>query len=329
MGFSVEIAGFLAGLALANSSEHHQISARIKPLRDFFLIAFFVVLGAQTVFTNFSGLLLPVLAFSLFALFIKPLIVFILMGFMGYRKRTGFMTGITIAQISEFSLVLMALGLQLGHINAHAVALITAAGVVSILLSSYMIQFSEKIYLAIRHLLFIFEREKTIEHDIEVDDVARPIVLIGFHRVGESIALGLPREKLLVVEFDPEIIKKLKHGGYRYLFGDISDPEIFESAKVQEAELVISTSPDIEDNLLLLTEMRGFEKRPKVVVRAETEHEAEMLYKEGADYVLFPHLTSGQYFGKTIAIDSEMKILEQLKAKDLLLLRSIKTSEDA
>lgn len=328
MGFSVEIAGFLAGLALANSAEHHQISARIKPLRDFFLIAFFVVLGAEAIFTNFSGIILPVLAFSLFALLIKPIIVFILMGLLGYRKRTGFMTGITMAQVSEFSLVLMALGLQLGHVDERVVALVTAAGVISILFSSYMIQFSEKIYVVFRRVLFIFERKKNIEDGMELPEEGKPIILIGFHRLGESIAMGLPREKVLVVEFDPEIIKKLKRAGYHYLFGDISDPEIFESAKVQNAELVISTSPDIEDNLVLLTEMRGVEKRPKVVVRAETEHEAETLYKEGADYVLFPHLTSGQYFGKTIAIDSEMKILEQLKTKDLALLRSLQKTEE-
>ncbi len=323
MGFSVEIAGFLAGLALANSSEHHQISARIKPLRDFFLIAFFVVLGAEVVFSNLRGLFLPVITFSFFVLLIKPLIIFIFMGLMGYRKRTGFMTGITMAQISEFSLVLIVLGLQLGHVDERVVALVTAVGVISILFSSYMIQFSEKMYVVLSRALFIFERKKNIERDMKITDEKRPIVLIGFHRLGESIAMGLTKGKLLVVEFDPEIIKKLKHGGYHYLFGDISDPEIFESAKVQDAELVISTSPNIEDNILLLIEIRGFEHRPKVVVRAETEHEVEMLYKEGADYVLFPHLTSGQYFGKTIAIDSEMKILEQLKTKDLALLRSI------
>lgn len=163
---------------------------------------------------------------------------------------------------------------------------------------------------------------------MDITDIKKPVVLIGFHRLGESIAMGLPREKLLVVEFDPEIIKKLKHGGYHYLFGDIADPEIFESAHIQDAELVISTSPDIEDNLVLLTEVRGYERKPKVVVRAETEREAETLYKEGADYVLFPHLTSGQYFGKTVAIDSEMKILEQLKTKDLALLRSIQKNGD-
>ncbi|MEI6479757.1 MAG: cation:proton antiporter family protein [bacterium] len=328
MGFSVEIAGFLAGIALANSSEHHQISARIRPLRDFFLIAFFVILGAQAVFSNFVGMILPIIAFSLFVLLIKPLIVFSMMGIFGYKKRTGFMTGIALAQISEFSLVLMALGLQLGHVDEKTVALITATGVISILLSSYMIQFSEYIYLYVRGALSIFERKEHIEQGVELSEDHKPIVLIGFHRLGESIAMGLPREKLLVIEFDPEITKKLKRAGYNYLFGDISDPEIFESAKVRDAELVISTSPDIEDNLTLLAEIRKLIKHPKVVLRAENEDEADALYQAGADYVLFPHLTSGQYFGKTIAINSEMNILEQLKTKDLAILKSIKNNEE-
>ncbi|MCX6788863.1 MAG: cation:proton antiporter [Candidatus Jorgensenbacteria bacterium] len=328
MGFSVEIAGFLAGIALANSSEHHQISARIRPLRDFFLIAFFVILGAQAVFSNFVGMILPIIAFSLFVLLIKPLIVFSMMGIFGYKKRTGFMTGIALAQISEFSLVLMALGLQLGHVDEKTVALITATGVISILLSSYMIQFSEYIYLYVRGALSIFERKEHIEQGVELSEDHKPIVLIGFHRLGESIAMGLPREKLLVIEFDPEITKKLKRAGYNYLFGDISDPEIFESAKVRDAELVISTSPDIEDNLTLLAEIRKLIKHPKVVLRAENEDEADALYQAGADYVLFPHLTSGQYFGKTIAINSEMNILEQLKTKDLAILKSIKKNEE-
>ncbi len=328
IGFSVEIAGFLAGIALANSSEHHQIAQRIKPLRDFFLIAFFVVLGAKAAFANLSGLALPVLAFSLFVLLAKPLIVMTLMGLMGYRKRTSFMTSMTMAQISEFSLVLLTLGVAVGHIDLNILSLMTAVGVVTIVTSSYMIQFGDSIYRFLRRGLVIFERAKSAEQWSVDHEKKFPIVLIGFHRVGESIAMGLPREKLLVVEFDPEKVKKLKRGGYHHVFGDIADPEIFSSPFMSEAELVISTSPDYEDNRALIAAMKHHEKRPKLVVRAETERDAEALYHAGADYVLFPHLTSGQYFGKTIAIDPEMKILEQLKAKDMSLLKNLKNQAE-
>lgn len=329
IGFSIEIAGFLAGLALANSSEHHQIAFRIKPLRDFFLIAFFVALGANIAFSNFNGVLVPILLGSLFVLLLKPLFVMVAMGLMGYRKRTGFMAGISMAQISEFSLVLAALGLKLGHIDDHAVALITGAGVITITLSTYLMQWGDSLYDFAGRGLSFFERKKSIEHGARLEEGGRPVVLIGFHRLGESIALGIPRERLLVVEFDPEISKKLSHAGYHHVFGDIADPDVFEAAHIKDAELVISTSPDFDDNAALLGETRRLGgvhgKKPHVVVRAETEREAELLYDGGADYVIFPHLTSGQYFGKTIALDPEMRLLEQLKEKDLELLRTMRT----
>ena len=135
-GFSIEIGGFLAGLALANSSEHFQISAKIKSLRDFFILIFFVILGSSLIFSDFSGLTLPIIIFSLFVLIGNPLIVLIIMGLMGYRKRTGFLCGVTTAQISEFSLILAALGLKLGHLNEKVVSLITAVGIITITLST-------------------------------------------------------------------------------------------------------------------------------------------------------------------------------------------------
>ena len=160
---------------------------------------------------------------------------------------------------------------------------------------------------------------------MDVGAEAKPIVLIGYHRMGESIATGLPKDKLLVVEFDPEILKKLKRTGYQVLFGDITDSEIFDAAKVPDAKLVISTSPDFEDNMHLIHLLKNHKlpHPPKVVVRAETEHEMLHLYHAGADYVLVPHYTAGQYFGKTVAIDPEMKILSQLKARDLELVKGI------
>ncbi|TSC52150.1 MAG: sodium/hydrogen exchanger [Parcubacteria group bacterium LiPW_41] len=325
IGFSVEIAGFLAGIALANSSEHHEISARVKPLRDFFLIVFFVVLGASISFANFSAVAVPVIILSLFVLIGNPLIVIVLMGIMGYRKRTSFMTGITIAQVSEFSLVLVAIGFKLGHIQSDAVTTLTTVGVITIVSSTYLIQYGDHLYKFLKSGLRFFERKNNIEGSMDVGIEARQIVLIGYHRMGESIATGLPKDKLLVVEFDPEVIKKLKRMGYQVLFGDITDQEIFEAAKVEESKLVISTSPDFEDNMHLIHILKTHKLShpPKVVVRAETEHEMVHLYRAGADYVLAPHFTAGQYFGKTVAIDPEMKILSQLKARDLDLLKSI------
>ena len=323
IGFSIEIAGLLAGLALANSSEHFEIANKMRPLRDFFVLIFFVILGSSIVFSNFAGLTLPIIVFSLFVLIGNPLIVLIILGVMGHRKRTSFLAGVTIAQISEFSLVLVAFGVRLEHINESILAVITAVGIVTITLSTYLVVYADKIFTKISGVLSIFERRNIKEIELFEEEVCRPIVLVGCHRTGESIAVNLPKEKLLIVDLDPEAVRRLRTRGFAVLFGDIDDDEVFESAHIESAELLISTSPEFESsmNLLHKVDQRAYEV--KTVVRAESEEDAKLLYSAGADYVLLPHLTSGQYLGKTIALSPEMEILDQLRENDLSLMHRI------
>ena len=322
IGFSIEIAGFLAGLALANSSEHYQIASRIRPLRDFFIILFFVILGSSLVFSDFSGLALPIVVLSLFVLIGNPLIVLAIMGIMGYRRRTSFMAGVTVAQISEFSLILATMGLKVGHITEGAVALITAVGVITITLSTYLMLYAEHLFRLLRRPLALFERANLTEGDSDAE-FRKPIILIGFHRIGESIALNLPKEDLLVIEFDPEIVRKLEMLGFDCLFGDSADRDILEKAGVESATLIISTSPDLADNRALLETVLSTPEHAKTILRAETEEDARVLYDAGADYVLLPHFTSGQYLGKTIAIDPRMRVLNDLRERDLSLLKRL------
>lgn len=323
IGFSIEIAGFLAGLALANSSEHYQIASRIRPLRDFFIVIFFVILGSSIMFSSFVGLGKQIIILSLFVLIGNPLIVWAIMGFMGYRKRTFFLAGVTVAQISEFSLIVAARGYQLGHIASGAFATITAVGIITITLSTYLIVYGEHIFRYVRRSLSLFERIKNAEDFIDISDIKKQIIIIGCHRIGQSLARGLLKQNVLVIDFDPEIITSMRNEGFDCLFGDISDEEIFEKANFEFSMLVISTSPSFEDNISLLENIHTLSKRPKIIVRAETEKDAEILYQKGADYVLLPHLTTGHYIAKAIAMDPTMAVLDQLKRKDLLLIQNL------
>lgn len=327
LGFSIEIGGFLAGLALANSSEHFQISARIKSLRDFFILIFFVILGSSLIFSDLSGITVQIIAFSLFVLIGNPLIVLIIMGIMGYRKRTSFMCGLTMAQISEFSLILAALGFKIGHLNEKVVSLITAVGIITIVLSSYMIIYADQIFKKLSPFLSIFERRRTKENgSMEDGSIVKPIILIGAHRTGQSISSHIPKDDLLIIDSDPEVISQLKKQKYNYVFGDLSDIDIFERVNFADAKLIITTHPNLEDNLMLLNELKKMRKKgskTKIILRGQDEKEAEILYREGANYVLLPHFTAGQYLGKTIAVDPEMQILEQLKNNDLELIKKI------
>lgn len=322
LGFSVEIGGFLAGLALANSSENFEIASRIKSLRDFFILLFFVILGSSLVIYDFSGLTVPIIILSLFVLIGNPLIVLTIMGIMGYRHRTSFLAGVTVAQISEFSLILAALGLQSGHIEESTVALITAVGVITITLSTYMIIYGEHIARKLKRFLLLFERKNLIEEAIPDERFSKPVILVGANRTGESIAYHLPKKELLIIDFDPDVVVKFRKNKFTVLFGDISDEEIFEKANFENAKIIISTSPDFEDNCELLKRMKkNDDKNKKVIVRADTEVESRLLYEKGASYVIFPNLTSGHYLGKQIGQHLDIAFLTEQKKRDIRVIR--------
>ncbi len=325
LGFSIEIAGFLAGLALANSAEHFQIANKIRPLRDFFVLLFFIMLGGSFLVSGISEIIMPVIVFSLFVLIGNPLIVLIIMGLMGYRKRTSFLAGITVAQISEFSLILAARGQQLGHLSDQNVALITVVGIITITLSSYIVVYANQIFEFLSPALSLFERKNPSDGILPSELIEKPIVLVGFHRTGKSLVHNLNKKDLLVIDFDPSMIKHLDEGGFTHLFGDIADPEVFEKAVTRLTKLIVSTSPDVHDNLALIAMLKRRKKRPNLIVRAETEHDAETLYAAGADYVIFPNLSAGHYLGKALEKNFKASTLIQLKNRDLQVLRHQKS----
>ena len=294
----------------------------MRPLRDFFILIFFVALGSSVSFSSVGESAIPIIMLSLFVLIGNPLIVLVVMGLMGYRKRTSFMTGMAIAQISEFSLILVALGARIGHLDNGAVSLIIAVGVTTFLISSYLVQHSELVFATLSKGLSLFEKRRTGDERLPDKGFHKPIILIGAHRTGQSILDSLDVKDVLVIDFNPEVLPQLKERKVDYLFGDVADREIFEKANFDQAKLVISTSPDPEDNLMLISELKDLLERPKLIVRAETEKDAKMLYAHGADYVLLPHFTAGQYLGKTISTKNGVDALIHLKKHDLSLLKN-------
>ena len=321
LGFSIEIGGFLAGLALASYSEHFQISARVRPLRDFFITIFFVLLGVESTFKHIDTILIPVLVFSGIVLVGKPFLVMQTLAAFGYKKRTSFLTGINLAQISEFSLILVFLGTKLGHIGSEVSSILTLVAIITFAFSTTLIIKSKKVYKSFEKYIYVFDgtkRKEEIELEGELDD---HVVIIGGHQMGQSVLDALEDgEKVVVVDFDPDIVKKLKAKGINFVFGDIEDIDIQEQIKLDKAKMVISTIPDLEDNLELIRRLNHENKKAKIVVMAYETNEAEALYKAGADYVVLPHLAGGRYIAKLIK-ENHLGHLERFKVKDLAFLR--------
>jgi Kef-type K+ transport system membrane component KefB len=299
-GLSIEIGAFLAGVALASLPYNLEIISRVRSLRDFFIILFFVTLGMQ-VFIGLSALnLVHFIVLSLFVLIGNPLIVLILMGLAGYKKRTSFLTGVSIAQISEFSFIIIAIGYQLGHLSSEIVSLIILIGVTTIAISSYMIMYSDKLYNFLGQYLSIFETKKAIKRDEQIyipKPLKNHVIVIGYHRIGHTVVHSLKKlgSNILVVEFDPRKIKQLAKEKIPHIYGDITDSDILDQVGLKHAQMVISTVPKREDDIFIIKKAKEAKKSSFVFATADQVEEALELYDCGADYVILPHILGGQH----------------------------------
>ncbi len=317
VGFSIEIGGFLAGLALANSSESFYIVAKIKSLRDFFITIFFVVLGMSMDISSASLIFIPAVILSIFVLIGNPIIVMIIMGIMGYRKRTSFLAGLTVAQISEFSLIIIFLGNKLGHISKEVASLVTVIGIITFTGSTYMILHGNYLYGILHRYLSIFEKKKILEEIGDIKELENHVVLVGANRTGSSILEALLDEKedVVVVDFNPDVTGELVKRDIPTLFGDIADIDIQEKAQLHKAKLIISTIADLKDNLSLISDQKKRKNGGKIIVVAVDPKDAKVLYKAGADYVIIPRVLGGRHLASLIK-ENNLDKINKLKVAD-------------
>lgn len=293
LGFSKEVGAFLAGVVLASTPYRDAIGARLVSLRDFLLLFFFLDLGAKLDLSLLGAQTGAALVLSLFVLIGNPLIVMIIMGSMGYRKRTGFLAGLTVAQISEFSLILGALGFSLGHIDAETVGLITLVGLVTIGLSTYMILYSHPLYEYLAPWLGLFER--SVPHREQAEDTVAPnarvdAIVFGLGRYGNNLARGLRHQgwNVLGVDFDPEAVRVWHRDHLPARYGDAEDPEFPATLPLEHAQWVVCAIPQRHVNLALLNALRHHGYAGQVALTAHTTQDAERLRAAGADVVLLP-----------------------------------------
>lgn len=297
LGFSFEIGAFLAGLSLASSPYSLEISSRIKPLRNFFITVFFVVLGATLGFSFSPEILIPSIILAVFVIIFDPLIIIVLMSLFGYKKRTSFLTGITSAQVSEFSLIIIAIAFGMGYVSKEVVSIVTMTAVLTIVISSYLIIHSHKIYMMISHHLSFFERKDIQNKKINYFNEHNHAIVFGYHRIGTHIIQVLKKSKIpfIVIDYDPDTEDVLSKKNIPHIYGDASDPEILETIGISKAKLVISTVPEYHDNMLIIKKVKIW-KNVRVIVTANQIKEALELYDAGADYVIVPHHLGGEKF---------------------------------
>lgn len=297
--FSMEIGALLAGVILASGSYRFEIMTKMKPIRDFFLVMFFVYLGSGLSLDSIGDQIGSIVLLSLFVLIGNPLIVMIIMGMMWYKKKVGMMTGFTVAQISEFSFIVLGIAYGSGLITDERVGgIITMVWLVTIAGSSYYFTYAEQIYHKIGAWLWIFERTHINEAKSTASQTTHYDTLVfGNHRTGASIIAKLAQQSksYLIIDYDPIVIKQLEADWQPCMYGDASDIMTYDELDLSHVQMVVSTIHSYDTSMTLLREIKSQSPNAVTIMSAHYTSEAESLYETWADYVVIPHIIGGEH----------------------------------
>lgn len=305
IGLSKEMGALIAGISISSFPYSIHITAKTLPLRDFFLTLFFVSLGMKIIVPQI-GMILMALAIVIFVILSRFLTIYPLLAFSGAGRRTSFISSLNIAQISEFSLVIAALGVEYGHFQSRLMAIVIYAMAFTSVLSSYFIKYNHELYLLFdRFLSRIGLKVKELEETGRAAHESRPIVILGFHRGARSLVEIIlkknPRmlHEIMVIDFNPEVLKELKLLNVAGIFGDISSVDTLRHAHIEDAKIILSTIPDMLlkeiNNLKIVKTCKTLAPEAIIVATADTSEQAEMLKKGGASEVLLPYTMTGEF----------------------------------
>ncbi|MEO8691227.1 MAG: cation:proton antiporter [Candidatus Saccharimonas sp.] len=294
VGFSHEVGALFAGVCLAGLPYATEMASRIKPLRDFFIVIFFITLGEMFTFDAIKDSLVPAIILSLIVIIGKPFFVLVGLGLQRYTKLTSFKAAVHLSQISEFSIILVIFAATSGLIQERAVAVIALVALITIGVSTYLMKYDDQLYKLFIRPLRLFERKNTSER------VQRrplyPIILVGFHKGGHEYLKTFRdiKQRYLVVDYDPDVIDHLEEQGIRHAYGDVTDEEFLEEVNAGSAQLIVSTVTDTSTNLLLVRYIRRHSQKMSFICHAESYQDAATLYEHGASYVSLPHFIGSE-----------------------------------
>lgn len=322
----VEMGALLAGVSLASTPYAHDIMNRIRSIRDFFVIIFFAALGAEVGMPHLSDLGL-ILGAVMVVVFVRPVLTFALYLRQGYRSRSAFLAGVTQSQLSEFSLILVGIAATQGFFpkeSAHALTFVT---LVSIVLSAYLFRGRMRLLRAGKHLFKHLELREAHAAELETDeiDLRGHTILVGYHRMGFHILKTLQGIRdVVVVDMNPESIRKLREQGVPAVYGDVDDEELYDLIGADQASVVVSTIPHPGETRFLIEQVLARNPKCRVIVTANELEDALEHYHAGASYVVMPHLLSGEYVANVLHESNDAELGKHLakRAEELKILKA-------
>jgi len=323
VGFSIEIGALFAGVSLASLPYSREMVSRLKPLRDFFLVIFFITIGQALTPESALLALIPALVLSMFVILVKPFVVLSSLGILGYTKRSSFKAALAHSQISEFSLILVISAAAAGVVSDRLVTVVTLVALFTFVASTYLLKYDNRIYALFEHDLRFFERRFT---RLEKRDKSPHfhIVMFGYRKGGREFlkTFNAMNKRYVTVDYDPDVIESLQHQNEAYVYGDATDPDFLDELQLDRSKLIVSNMSDHETNLYLANWLHQHNPHAVFVCSSDTPQNAAELYAHGAAYVMMPHYIGSEKLGSFIR-KSELKKSEfnHFRDKHLLYLQ--------
>jgi len=277
------------------------IVARVTSLRDFFVTLFFVSLGMAIPLPTWSCVFWT-LFFCLFLIISRFLTIFPILHSLRQGYRVSVLSTINLCQVSELSLVLLALGRKSGDVSENIIGIAAMAFALLAIGSTYAILANNRLLKTVSPWL-----SKLGLHDLDHtaffergDDPKRRICLLGFSWTASSLLAEILREQpdlvqdILVVDFNPVVYQRLRQMGVRAAYGDISQRDVLHHAGVHHSEIIICSLPNNilkgANNLKILRQLRELNPTAAIIVHAELLSDLPGLYAAGASYISAPRL---------------------------------------
>jgi CPA2 family monovalent cation:H+ antiporter-2 len=298
LGLSFALGAFLAGLMVAESSQNHAIFSEIRPLRDIFVIIFFVSLGMivppSFILTN----LLVILTLVAIILLIKFIIVLGLVFYLGYHTKTAFLVAVGLVQVGEFSFVLARTGINQGVIGEEIYNFIIAVALVTIVLTPLLFEVAPRIYQKVRSLTgrkfpklysLIFTRfdHRQGEEGLPLEN---HVIICGYGRVGGWLgrALEMVSIPFVVVDYNFKIVADLKKKGVPVVYGDPGDIDVLSAAQAKKAKSVIIAIPDRHTQELVISHCQTLNPQLAIICRTHYEEDQPRLKALGVKAIIQP-----------------------------------------
>jgi CPA2 family monovalent cation:H+ antiporter-2 len=292
-GLSLALGAFIAGLIISESPYSYQATSSILPFRELFTSIFFISVGMLLDVSFFINHVAVILLLVIIVFIVKSIVVATAMKLIHNTNQNAILTGLALFQVGEFAFIISKVGIEYELLNPVTNQYFLSVSVVSMLITPFVIIFSEKIAVKLigdQQLKVKDKLASNVENEISItdEDISNHLIIIGYGVNGRNLAKAAYLSKIpyLVVDYDADIVKEETKKGIPIIFGDASEEEILQKLHLKSARSVVIAIADLSVSKDILKNICSINSSVYVLVRTRYVKATADLLALGADEVI-------------------------------------------